>query len=171
MLKNNQVVRFMISNESFGVDIAKVQEIVTVPEITKVPDTPDFLEGIINLRGKIVSVIDLRKRLKLNGHERSKKNRILVTEMNGKVVGLIVDEVSEVLRLNTDLVEPPPDMVSSVGAEYVTGVGKLENKIILLLDLAKVLNPAEMNCVRSGSELHDRREEVGTKLGNIASGS
>ena len=100
MVRKNQVVRFMVGKESFGVDIGRVQEIVTVPEITKVPDTPDFLEGIINLRGKIVSVVDLRKRLKFNGSEKSKKNRILVTEMDGRVVGLIVDEVSEVLKLN-----------------------------------------------------------------------
>jgi purine-binding chemotaxis protein CheW len=140
MLKKNQIVRFVVGKESFGVDIGKVQEIVTVPEITKVPDTPDFLEGIINLRGKIVSVIDLRKRLRFNGSERSKKNRILVTEMEGKVVGLIVDEVSEVLRLNPENIEPPPEMVNSVGVEYITGVGKLEDRIILLLDLGKVLS-------------------------------
>ena len=143
MLKKNQVVRFMVGKESFGVDIGSVQEIVTVPEITMVPDTPDFLEGIINLRGKIVSVIDLRKKLKFNGSGRDKKNRILVTEVDGKVVGLIVDEVSEVLRLNPDNIEPPPEIVSSVGVKYITGVGKLEDKIILLLDLGKVLSTEE----------------------------
>ena len=144
MIKKNQVVRFMVGKESFGVDIGRVQEIVTVPEITRVPDTPDFLEGIINLRGKIVSVIDLRKRLKVNGAEKNKKNRILVTEIKGRVVGLIVDEVSEVLRLNPDNIEPPPEMVNSAGSEYITGVGKLEDKIILLLDLAKVLSANEI---------------------------
>lgn len=144
MLRKNQVVRFMVGKESFGIDIGRVQEIVTVPEITKIPDTPDFLEGIINLRGKIVSVIDLRKRLKLNGSFKDKKNRILVTEMDGKVVGLIVDEVSEVLRLNPDNIEPPPEIVSSTGAEYITGVGKLEDRIILLLDIGKVLSSEEI---------------------------
>ncbi len=149
MVKNNQVVRFMIAGESFGVEISRVHEIVTVPEITKVPDTPDFLEGIINLRGKIISVMDLRKKLRLDGAQRSKKNRILVTEMDGKVVGLIVDEVSEVLRINPDRIEPPPEMVSSVGAEYITGVGRLEDRIILLLDLGKVLNGNERNNLHS----------------------
>jgi purine-binding chemotaxis protein CheW len=145
MIKKNQVVRFMVGKESFGVDISRVQEIVTVPEITRVPDTPDFMEGIINLRGKIVSIIDLRKRLRINGSERDKKNRILVTEIEGRVVGLVVDEVSEVLRLNPDNIEPPPEMVNSVGAEYITGVGKLEDKIIMLLDVAKVLNTSEIS--------------------------
>lgn len=152
MIKKNQVVRFMVGKESFGIDIGRVQEIVTVPEITRVPDAPDFLEGIINLRGKIVSVIDLRKRLKINGAERHKKNRILVTEIEGKVVGLIVDEVSEVLRLNPDNIEPPPEMVNSVGAEYITGVGKLEDRIILLLDLAKVLTTQETKLVHAVSD-------------------
>ncbi|MFI5294956.1 MAG: chemotaxis protein CheW [Thermodesulfovibrionales bacterium] len=152
MIKKNQVVRFMVGKESFGIDIGRVQEIVTVPEITRVPDAPDFLEGIINLRGKIVSVIDLRKRLKINGAERHKKNRILVTEIEGKVVGLIVDEVSEVLRLNPDNIEPPPEMVNSVGAEYITGVGKLADRIILLLDLAKVLTTEETKLVNAVSD-------------------
>ncbi len=153
MIKKNQVVRFMVGKESFGVDIGRIQEIVTVPEVTRVPDTPDFLEGIINLRGKIVSVIDLRKRLRINGTERNKKNRILVTEIEGKVVGLIVDEVSEVLRLNPDNIEPPPEMVNSAGSEYITGVGKLEDKIILLLDLAKVLSGKEMEGIVSRDDI------------------
>jgi len=153
MIKKNQVVRFMVGKESFGVDIGRVQEIVTVPEITRVPDTPDFLEGIINLRGKIVSVIDLRKRLKVNGAERHKKNRILVTEIEGRVVGIIVDEVSEVLRLNPDNIEPPPEMINSAGSEYITGVGKLEDKIILLLDLAKVLSANEIEDIVNREEV------------------
>ncbi len=152
MIKKNQVVRFMVGKESFGVDIGRVQEIVTVPEITRVPDTPDFLEGIINLRGKIVSIIDLRKRLKINGVERQKKNRILVTEIEGRVVGLVVDEVSEVLGLNPDTIEPPPEMVNSVGAEYITGIGKLEDKIILLLDLGKVMRKDEVEGIVSREE-------------------
>ena len=152
MLKNNQIVRFTVSRESFGVDIGMVQEIVTVPEITRVPDTPDFIEGIINLRGKIVSVIDLRKKLKLDGAVRDKKNRILVTELDGRIVGLIVDEVSEVLRLNPANVENPPDMVNSAGAEYITGIGKLEDRIILLLDLGRVLNAEEIGRVRAVSD-------------------
>jgi purine-binding chemotaxis protein CheW len=163
MIKNNQIVRFTVSKESFGVDIGMVQEIVTVPEITRVPDTPDFIEGIINLRGKIVSVIDLRKRLKLNGAGRDKKNRILVTELDGRIIGLIVDEVSEVLRLNPDNIEPPPELVNSAGAEYITGVGKLDNMIILLLDLGRVLNTEEIDKLRVASETQTctvGREEV-----------
>jgi purine-binding chemotaxis protein CheW len=153
MLRNNQVVRFMVGRESFGVEIGMVQEIVTLPEITRVPETPDFLEGIINLRGKIVSVIDLRKKLKFDGAGRNKKNRILVTEIGGKIVGLIVDEVSEVLRLSPDNIEPPPEMVNSNGARCITGIGKLEDRIILLLDLAKVLSTDEIDGIVSQDEI------------------
>jgi purine-binding chemotaxis protein CheW len=144
MLKNNQVVRFVVGRESFGVEIGKVQEIVTVPEITRVPDTPDFIEGIINLRGKIVSVVDLRKRLRFDGAQRNKKNRILVTELDGKVAGLIVDEVSEVFKLDPGSIEPPPEMVTAVGVEYITGVAKVDENLIILLDLARVLNVEDM---------------------------
>ena len=150
MTHNNQVVRFRIGKEAFGVEIGSVQEIVTVPEITKVPDTPDFLEGIINLRGKIVSVIDLRKRLRLDGAARDKKNRILVSEISGRVVGLIVDEVSEVLKLAHDRIEPPPDLVNSAGVEYITGVGKIDDKIILLLDLGKILSAQDIGTLPQG---------------------
>jgi purine-binding chemotaxis protein CheW len=121
-----------------------VQEIVTVPEITRVPDTPDFIEGIINLRGKIVSVVDLRKRLRFDGAQRNKKNRILVTELDGKVAGLIVDEVSEVFKLDPGSIEPPPEMVTAVGVEYITGVAKVDENLIILLDLARVLNVEDM---------------------------
>lgn len=152
MIKKNQVVRFMIGKECFGIDIGNIQEIVPVPDITKVPDTPDFLEGVINLRGKIVSVIDLRKRLKLVIDYRNKKNRILVTEINRIIVGLIVDEVSEVLRLNPDSIEPPPEIVNSVGVEYITGIGKLEEGIILLLDLKKILSVGDMIKICTNSE-------------------
>jgi len=163
MVKKNQVVRFMVGKESFGIDIARIQEIVIVPEITGIPDTPDFLEGIINLRGKIVSIIDLRKRLKVNGAERNKKNRILVTELDGKVVGLIVDEVSEVLKLNPDNIEPPPEMVNSAGAEYITGIGKLEDRIILLLDLGRVLKAEELASLDTHETAPHMLAEIGQK--------
>jgi len=145
--KKNQFVRFKVGKESFGVDIGRVQEIVTVPEITKVPDTPEYLEGIINLRGKIISVMDLRKRLNLNNSNNNRKNRILVTEMGGRTMGLIVDEVSEVLRLNPDSIEPPPEIINTAGAQYITGVGKMQDGIVLLLDLEKVLSPEELSAV------------------------
>jgi purine-binding chemotaxis protein CheW len=151
MQKSLQTVGFRIGKEMFGVDIARVKEIVRVPEIVKVPDTPDFIEGVMNLRGKIVSVIDLKKRFRLGSVDRTKASRILVAEMDGRVVGLLVDAASEVLRLASDSIEPPPDMVSGIGIDYITGVGKIGERIIILLDIRKVLNNGEWQQVAANN--------------------
>jgi purine-binding chemotaxis protein CheW len=143
MNKNLQVVGFKIGKEFFGVEIGSVQEIVRVPDITQVPETPAFVEGVINLRGKIVPVIDLRKRLRLGKADRQRSNRVLIVEQGKRIVGLIVDSASEVLRLSGDAIEPPPDMITGVGVEYITGVGRLGDQIIILLDLTKILDVRE----------------------------
>jgi purine-binding chemotaxis protein CheW len=144
MAKNIQVVVFCISKEFYGVPIAAVQEIVRVPEVTSVPDAPDFFEGVINLRGRIVPVIDLRKRLRLKGAERTKASRVLVVENGGRVIGLLVDSVSEVRRLPEEAVEPPPEMIAAVGIEYITGVAKAGERLIIFLDMKKVLSINEI---------------------------
>ena len=147
MAKNLQLVVFGVDKELYGVGIDSVQEIVRVPDITEVPDAPCFLEGVINLRGKIVPVIDLRKRLRLYGKEKTKSTRVLVTENEGSargLVGLLVDSVLEVRKIQPDAVEGPPEMVSAIGVEYITGVAKVEDRLIILLDLKKVLSVEDM---------------------------
>ncbi len=150
MSKILQLVGFKVEDEFFGVPIEKVREIVRVPEITAVPDTPEFVEGVINLRGKIVPVVDMRKRLGAIEIERVRENRVLILEMKGgKTVGLIVDAASEILKINEDCVEPPPELVTSIGAEYVTGVGKLDDKLIVLIDLPRLLSAEDMKKVEA----------------------
>jgi purine-binding chemotaxis protein CheW len=144
MNKKNQVVSFRIGRELFGVYIHIVQEIVRVPEITPVPEMPPFVEGVINLRGKIVSIVDLSKRLQIGEAKRSRSNRILIIEVEKKIVGLLVDAVTEILRIPPESVEPTPDIITSVGAEYILGVGKLPDKLIILLDLKNILKPEEI---------------------------
>jgi purine-binding chemotaxis protein CheW len=144
MAKNIQLVVFSIGKELYGVGIASVHEIVKVPDITEVPDAPAFLTGVINLRGKIVPVVDLRKRLRLAGKEKTKASRVLITENDGRLIGLLVDAVSEVLKLAPESVEAPPDMISSIGVEYITGVAKVEERLIILLELGKVLSVEDM---------------------------
>jgi purine-binding chemotaxis protein CheW len=139
MGKGAQIVVFGMGRELFGVSIEEVHEIVRVPEITAVPDAPPFLEGMINLRGKIVPVIDLRRRLRLEGAARDKHTRVLVAEDGGRLVGLLVDAVSEVLRVPEGSLEPPPEMISSIGVEYVSAVAKAGGRLISLLDFHKVL--------------------------------
>ena len=137
--KDLHVVGFRIGEETFGVPIALVHEIVRVPEITAVPEAPDCVEGVINLRGKIISVVDLRKRFGEKVIRPSKKNRILVAEVGDKRVGLIVDSASEVLKIAPDQVETPPNVFEEGELNYVTGVGKLKGRLIILIDLNKVL--------------------------------
>ncbi len=147
MAKNIQMVVFSIGKELYGVGIESVHEIVKVPDVTEVPDAPSFLEGVINLRGKIVPVVDLRKRMRLDGRERTKSSRVLITENDGRLVGLLVDSVSEVLKIQPEAVEAPPDMIASIGVEYITGVAKVEGRLIILLDLKKVLSIDDMKTI------------------------
>ena len=144
-----QLVTFKVGEEEFSVEILKVQEIIRMFEITRVPRASEFVEGVINLRGKVIPVIDLRRRFGLPALERTERTRIIVVNSSGKVVGLIVDSVSEVLRLDNSTIEPPPDVVGNVEAEYIDGVGKLENRLIVLLNLDKVLTEKEINVLEA----------------------
>jgi purine-binding chemotaxis protein CheW len=147
MAKNLQLVVFNIGKELYGVGIESVHEIVKVPDITGVPDAPAFLQGVINLRGKIVPVVDLRKRMNLDGKENTKSSRVLITDNDGRLVGLLVDAVSEVLKVPPESVEAPPEMISSIGVEYITGVAKVEGNLIILLNLKKVFSVEDLKKV------------------------
>ena len=138
-----QLVSFKVGTEEFGVDILKVQEIIRMLKITKVPNAPDFVEGVINLRGRIIPVIDLRKRLSINEKNHDSKTRIIVVDITGNIVGFIVDEVNEVLRISKDVIENPPDLVAKVNSDFITSVAKLEDRIIILLDLVNLLADKE----------------------------
>ena len=139
-----QLVTFSISDEEFGVDILKVQEIIRTMEISKVPRAPDFVEGVINLRGKVIPIIDLRRRFGLTHKQHDKNTRIIVIEMTDVIVGFVVDAVSEVLRIPASTVEPPPPVVAGMDSEYISGVGKLEGSLLILLDLDKLLSSDDM---------------------------
>jgi purine-binding chemotaxis protein CheW len=144
MAKELHIVGFRVGRETFGVPIGLVHEIVRVPEITAVPDSPGYVEGVINLRGKIVSVVDLRKRFGEKEIKAHKKNRILVTEVEGKMVGLIVDAASEVLKIPDHEIELPPSVFEEGELNYVTGVGKLHGRLVILIDLSKILQKGEL---------------------------
>lgn len=133
------IVGFRVGRETYGVPIVSLHEIVRVPEITAVPDAPDYVEGVINLRGKIVSVIDLRKRLGERETTNSRRNRILVVEHNGRLSGLIVDSASEVLKVPAEDIEPSPTQFEEGGLNCVTGLGKYQGRLIVLLDMSKLL--------------------------------
>lgn len=135
-----QLVTFSTGDEEFGVDILKVQEIILPMAITKVPKAPEFVEGVINLRGKVIPVIDLRRRFGLKSKAQDKYTRIIVIEINQMIVGFVVDSISEVLRIPASTVEPPPPVVAGLESEYISGVGKLEDRLLILLDLDRLLS-------------------------------
>ena len=140
MSRETQVVGFQVGRETYGIPIAALHEIVRVPEITAVPDAPSYMEGVINLRGKIVSVLDLRKRFGKSASALHRRNRILVVEHKGRLAGMIVDEASEVLKIPASDIEPAPGMMQEGGLDCVTGLGKYQGRLIILLDIAKVLD-------------------------------
>src|SRR5271170_823119 len=149
MNRELHIVGFQVGRETYGVPITSLHEIVRVPEITAVPDAPDFMEGVINLRGKIVSVLDLRKRLGEVQAVSNRRNRILVVEHNGRLSGLIVDSASEVLKIPASDVEPSPTQSLDGGLNCVTGLGKYQGRLIVLLDMAKLL---EFSHARTNNE-------------------
>ena len=153
MEKDLQVVGFRIGNETFGVRIASVREIVRVPEITAVPSAPDTVEGVINLRGKIIPVMDLRKRFGHVDIQPDKKNRILVVELQNKLVGLIVNAASEVLKIPPSEIEAPGSVFAEGESSYVTGVGKLKGRLIILLDVSKLLHQQEVKKLEEAADL------------------
>jgi purine-binding chemotaxis protein CheW len=142
-----QLVSFKIGNEEFGLNILRVQEIIRLQELTRVPNSPDFVDGVINLRGKVIPIIALRKRFGLEGQDHDKQTRIVVLEVQNMVLGFIVASVSEVLRIPASTVAPQPRL-GKIEREFVSGVGKLENRLLILLDVDRIMGGPELqNCV------------------------
>jgi purine-binding chemotaxis protein CheW len=139
----NQIVVFELGSESFGVEIAKVESIIKMQAITQLPHVPSFVEGVTNLRGKVLPVIDLRKRFGLLAREADKNSRMIVVRIDQTEVGMIVDGVSEVLTILEGTVEAAPAITSTVNSAFITGIAKLDQRLVILLDLNRVLKGEE----------------------------
>jgi len=144
-----QLVIFELDNEFYGIDIAVVESIIKMQAITQLPQTPAYVKGVTNLRGSVLPVIDLRIRFALQAREDSKHTRIIIVNMGSIKVGVIVDGVSEVLRVSDELIEPLPPMVNSVNSVFLKGIVRLENRLIILLELGKVLDLSEQQVLES----------------------
>jgi purine-binding chemotaxis protein CheW len=144
-----QLVSFRLANEEYGVEITKVQEIILMGEITRVPQTPDYIKGLINLRSTVIPIVDLRLRFGLAQEETSDETRIMVVNVAGKTIGIIVDAVSEVLRISHEQISPPPPTVAGLGREYLTGLVKLDNRLLILLDIDKILGSEDTAAVEA----------------------
>jgi Chemotaxis signal transduction protein len=139
----NQIVIFQLGSEFFGADIAKVESIIKIQSITQLPHAPSFVEGVTNLRGKVLPVIDLRKRFGLPAQETDKNSRIIVVSVDQIEVGMIVDEVSEVLTVPEGAVESAPAIATTVDSSFIKGIAKIEERLVILLDLTQVLSTKE----------------------------
>jgi purine-binding chemotaxis protein CheW len=142
--KERQVALFELGGETYGLDIGTVNEIIRMQQITRVPKAPVFVEGVINLRGKVTPVVDMGKRFGLKKADKTKNSRIVVVNISGTTIGIIVDKVTEVLRIPDSCIEPPSSVVSAGDTDYLQGIAKLGERIVVLLDLAKVLSKDSM---------------------------
>lgn len=138
-----QLVSFRLAQEEYGVEITKVQEIILVGEITRVPQTPPYIKGLINLRSTVIPIVDLRSRFGLPEEDATDETRIMVVNVAGKTIGIIVDAVSEVLRISQEQIAPPPPTVAGLGRDYLIGLARLENRLLILLDIDKILGDHE----------------------------
>lgn len=141
--KEEQVVVFKLDDQTYGLDISAVSEIIRMENITHVPRAPEFVEGVINLRGRIIPVMDLRERFELASGEYTRQSRIIIVEIAEVTVGMIVDSVLEVLRIPVDSIEPPPAMVDGVDVAYLRGIALWDGRMIILLNLQKILDERE----------------------------
>lgn len=146
--QKDRFLTFQIGNEVYGIEIKCVTEIIGIQPITEVPELPDYIRGIINLRGKIIPVMDVRLRFKKEGVEYNDRTCVIVVDIGGVSIGLIVDNVSEVLTIPEEEIVAPPD-VKSGGNRYIKGIGKVENQVKLLLDCNRLLNEQEIDTLEN----------------------
>lgn len=151
--KQIQFVSFFLGEEEYGLNIIHIREFLRVPAITRAPKAPPFVMGVINLRGKVVSVIDLRVRLGMSPSIITEKSRIIIINVNGKLKGILVDRVTRVFRTPEEEVEAPPPILKGASAEFVQGVGKVDGNMVIMIDIIKTLTPRNMGTL-IGAEAH-----------------
>jgi len=142
-----EFLTFTLGAEEYGVDILKVQEIRGYGTVTRIPDAPDFIKGVINLRGTIVPVVDMRIKFKLGKVEYNELTVMIILNVANRVVGMVVDGVSDVVALTAEQVRPAPEFGAAVGAQFLTGIGTLDNRMLILVDIERLMSSAEMALV------------------------
>ncbi len=138
-----QLISFTVGEEEYGLDLLTVKEVIRVKEITRLPRAPSFVRGIINLRGDVIPIIDLREKFGLERQEATANTRVIVVDVEGKLIGMVVDSASQVVRIPADQIDPPPPIVGGLSVEYIRGVGKLADRLVILLNIDRILSSAE----------------------------
>jgi purine-binding chemotaxis protein CheW len=146
-----QLVSFMLADEEYGVEVLKVREIIRMPTITKMPNVPQHIEGIINLRGKVIPIISMRRRFNLQENENSSQTRIIIMDVIGSLAGFVVDAVSEVIRIHSSEIQPPPSMVLSgdIGKEFITGVLNHAERLLIIMDINRMFSENELESIEA----------------------
>ena len=147
-----EYLTFTLGSEEYGIDILKVQEIRGYDAVTKIANTPDFIKGVINLRGAVVPIVDLRIKFNLGNVEYNEFTVVIILNLEKRIVGIVVDGVSDVIALSTDQIRPVPDLVSSIDTRYLAGLGNLEERMLILVDINKLMTSQEMALVDGTSE-------------------
>jgi len=156
--EERQLISFIVGEEEFGLEILQIKEVIRTQQITRLPKAPIFVKGVINLRGDIIPVIDLREKFGLKQKEYTEESRVIVVEIEDKYIGMAVDVVSEVIRISQKDIEPPPPLVKGLSEEYLKGIGKLGEKLIILPNIEKILTTEEKIELESLEELKDPAE-------------
>ncbi|HEO64384.1 MAG TPA: purine-binding chemotaxis protein CheW [Spirochaetes bacterium] len=149
-----QLVTFTISEETYGLEILKVQEIVRLPQVTKLPKAPAFVKGVIDLRGSVIPILDLREKFGIDTIAYSEKTRVIILETSGKKIGIIVDTVSKVIQVEEKDIAPPPNVITGGDNQFISGVIRLEDKLIILLDIGNMFSEETI------SQLHEIDAEL-----------
>ncbi len=162
-LKGGKFLTFLMANEKYGLEILKVREIMGMMDVTSVPTTPPFIRGVINLRGKVIPVVDLRRKFGIEAKEDTERTCIIVVHLvhaaQEMTMGIIVDEVSDVLEISQDQIEPPPSFGANIRTDFILGMGKSEQKVMTLLDIDRVLTEQEAALVESSADKTERKTD------------
>ncbi|MFZ5570560.1 MAG: chemotaxis protein CheW [Thermodesulfobacteriota bacterium] len=145
--QKNRYFTFQVGEEEYGIEIMHVIEVIGMQKITEVPDMPDFVKGVINLRGQVIPVMDVRTRFKMSPREYDDRTCIVVINIKDTAIGMVVDKVSDVIDIPEDQVDPPPKISRSAGSRFIKGMGKADEKVKILLDAGKLLYDEELNQV------------------------
>jgi len=148
----NQIISFRVGAEDYGLELANVKEVIRMRDVTWLPKAPPFIKGIINLRGKVIPIVDLRCKFGLESAEQTAATRVIVVEVKEKLMGMVVDSASQVMRVPTDQIDPPPLVVGYLSREYISGVAKLDDKLVILMDIKRIFTAEEAAAVSMSAE-------------------